>query len=151
MQASFNNTVQVLVKSYINGTLGKGTCFACAVGNICAVAAGTAVTEMLGWAEGAPLWPQVFVTPRFEKEQFINEKAYEAGVKVQIDSTGYSWGELARIESAFEGAYPGGYYGDHNADAASYAGLMAVVDVLAEIHGIDLATAEVAKGLFVRA
>lgn len=31
-----------------------------------------------------------------------------------------------------------------------FAGLMAVVDVLADIHGIDLASAEVAKSLFVK-
>jgi len=36
--ANFNDTVDILVKAYLNDTLEHGVCSACAVGNICLAA-----------------------------------------------------------------------------------------------------------------
>jgi len=157
MKAEFNNTVSILVKGYLSGTLYKGSCAACAVGNICAAALGVQVDPSdlsdNGWvdSEEGPMWHHLFMTNAggwqnrfyqqedFEPELICNQMGIE-----QAQKTGYTVSDLARIEKAFEGAELG-----YN-DEASYAGLMAVVDVLADIHGIDLATAEVAKRLFAK-
>jgi hypothetical protein len=52
----------------------------------------------------------------------------------QIRSTGYSESEIARIEDAFEyNSYDNDYDNDSNEDTM-FKGLMAVIDVLDEIH-----------------
>jgi hypothetical protein len=157
MEASFDNTVSILVKAFLEGTLTKGHCCACAVGNICATAIGAKVSiegrtitglGMAEWSDYTPVWQRAFATSDCDGEsmQTTWPEKYERlpAVKEQIDATGYKWEQLARIEYAFESAEAG--YGE----AAEFAGLMAVVDVLADIHGIDLASAEVAKSLFVK-
>lgn len=161
MKAEFDNTVSILVKAWLDGTLLKGHCCACAVGNICATSLGVKVVGIVRPDETLPLWQQerqaswagydedsaewrmVFMTTP-DGLQSIDADNYHGQARREIEATGYSWQELARIEFAFETAE----YGYD--EAAEFAGLMAVVDVLADIHGIDLATAEVAKGLFVK-
>ena len=64
-------------------------------------------------------------------------------VRDQIAATGYHWKELARIEFAFESAEWG-----VDSDSWMFNGLMAVVDVLADIHGIDMETIRQSKELF---
>ena len=61
----------------------------------------------------------------------------------QAEATGYTIYQLNAIERAFEGV-------DELATDRMFLGLMAVVDVLAEIHGIDLKQREEAKLLFVK-
>lgn len=151
MKASFDNTVSILAKAWLAGTLVKGNCCACAVGNICAAALGAQITDVhrshqglvfANWSADSPAWQSVFCTRPFG--QTLHANSYAGKAKEQIDATGYSWRQLARIEKAFETA------SNQDGEAAEFAGLMAVVDVLADMHGIDLATAEVAKGLFVK-
>lgn len=153
--ATFDNTVGILVKAYLEGTLLKGHCYACAVGNICAAALGKQVVGVVrsensdaidaNWSGSGhyAMWRYVFMT-RFGKQD-CNEDAYESLAKQEIDATGYTWQQLARIEYAFETA------GKGFNEAAEFAGLMAVVDVLADIHGVDLTTTTAAKALFVKA
>ena len=62
--------------------------------------------------------------------------------KKQINSTGYSPIQVAQIEHACENV---------TNDPDGFLGLMAVVDVLQEIHGVDTETTEVAKERFVTA
>lgn len=152
----FNHTVNVLVRSYMDGSLQHGDCAACAVGNIIADSIGAKVyTDQLfggSWKRGGCeitiVWDEVFLTSP-GRTQDITPDAYKGWVKKQIDASGYSWEELARIEKAFE-SVP---YDDHsyNSDSHMFDGLMAVVDVLAEIHGIDLKQKEEAKALFIKA
>ncbi len=144
--ATFDGTVAVLVKAYLEGVLAKGTCYACAVGNICAAALGIKVTGEWEWSDGRPAWNDVFATVGITMPQGFWPEKYRGIHKAQIDATGYSVEELMRIEFAFERAMPGQY-----TEEAEYAGLLAVVDELADIHGVDLATTESAKQLFVRA
>jgi hypothetical protein len=144
----FNNSIGVLVKAYFNDTLVHGQCHACAVGNLVGAARQVPIIKdirnMPGkyWVKVAP-WSNVFMTVRNEQEIDLN--AYQGEAKEAIDSTGYTWQELARIEYAFETADKGSCEDDY-----MLAGLLAVVDVLADIHGIDLTKREEAKLLFVK-
>lgn len=218
----FDETVDILVKAYLNDTLQHGHCAACAVGNIIAkkndykiqVKVGSFSNDFM-WQSRAgdnkghhvsPEWNQVFVTltqamfaPTDKSDQArpidgiqarpidgiriweifldkvyqvsqahqpkVNPELYTGAAKAQIDSTGYTWQELARIETAFETADCPPYYtqketwgwavdkDSQNAafEAWMYNGLMAVVEVLADIHQLDFQEVEAAKELFVKA
>ena len=137
----FNETISILVKAYLNDTLRHGDCAACAVGNL--VSYGDKSTE----SSRIIKWFNVFGTMRTATycRQFEAPHNYHTEAKEVIDSTGYTWPELAKIEYAFESAPIG-----NNDDEWMFNGLMSVVDVLAEIHGIDLETTEKAKLQFVR-
>src|SRR5689334_8450222 len=146
----FNHTVNVLVKAYFKGELKHGNCQACAVGNICNDAG--APRFYIADFDNMPTfccgsWKAVFVTTS-EGRQIKSPKHHsdsewlKAGHEV-IAMTGYSVKELAKVEYAFETAPKG-----QSEDEWMFNGLMAVVDVLAEIHQIDLAAKEEAKLLF---
>lgn len=107
-----------------------------------------------GLTELSPEWIALFATVDGEQTRaftyddvedcWASEADFEEGVR-QIEATGYTAGQLADVELAFETAAEG------FTEEAEFAGLMAVVDVLADIHGIDLATAEASKLLFIKA
>jgi hypothetical protein len=155
MRPTFNQTVNVLVQAYLNDTLIHGYCAACAVGNIVASSMGIEVLKeddfsVPYWSKSNPEWPTVFLCtgedPAKKDFQVITPDGYKnPKVKIEIDSTGYTWQELAKIEFAFESVPY-----SRNRENRMYEGLMKVVDVLAEIHGIDLSVKENAKLLFVR-
>lgn len=145
MKPTFEKTVDILVKAYLNGTLKHSDCSACAVGNI---VHGYGVPLSKGCIEPGKnnVWKWVFYTERGSKIQTIdvckNRKNFADGLKV-IDATGYDWHDLAKVEYAFETSPEGDSEDEHMLN-----GLMAVVDVLAEIHGVDLTQREEAKLLF---
>ena len=158
MKATFENSVNVLVKAYFNDTLQHGSCSACAVGNLIADSMGFTFEKMDRDIDGFLMWDQydhavnlcrpnwqlVFQTsPRGNNR--INETSYKGDSKIQIDSTGYTWRQLAIIEYKFERAT------GNTKDERMFNGLMAVVDVLAEIHGVSLEVKESAKLQFVKA
>jgi hypothetical protein len=149
---TFQETVSVLVKAYLNDKLKHGDCTACVVGNLCG---------------GNRMWEYLFITDPLHKSQFKrNITAFKCQAlgksSLQIIeeatniclSTGYSVEELKRIEYSFETAP--GYIGEDeqdmtiNTDEWMFNGLMAVVDVLAEIHGVNLETKSSAKLQFVK-
>lgn len=152
----FNHSVNVLLKGYLNGTLIHGFCNACAVGNLIADAKGWKISfpSNMGsvWKSRngryvIPCWDDVFVCDGGDGDdiQTIRKNEYSGKAKRQIDSTGYTWQELAKIEKSFES-----FGSEHtDKDTRMFGGLMSVVDVLAEIHNIDLTTKEQAKSLFV--
>lgn len=161
----FHHTVNVLVQAYLNGTLEHGICTACAVGNIIADSIlAKPVRGRMNWKRNGneiiPVWGEVFQSSA-PGCQRVSADAYKGWAKKQIDTTGYTWQELARIEYAFElyncGIdldYDPEYYDEEELeliDKAMFNGLMAVVDVLADIHNIDLSIREEAKLLFVKA
>ena len=145
----FNRTVAVLVKAYQNDTLKHGSCRACAVGNL--VAAGCGINNIFDddeWRikasdEDFRGWTNVFSTSR--GEQLIMPENYRGPAKFQIDATGYTWQELAKIEYAFETAPKG-----DNDDDWMLNGLLAVYDVLCEIHEVDKSEVQDAKLVFVK-
>src|SRR6187549_2861579 len=101
---TFNSTVDILVKAYLNGTLLHGNCAACAVGNIIAHNRGYEVCDGY-WKEGEfigqqPAWSAVFETWN-NKTKFI-PTAYHGRAQEDIESSGYSLGDLMKIEKAFE-------------------------------------------------
>lgn len=116
---NFQHTLDGLVKAYLNNTLSHGNCEACAVGNIV----------------GGGDWAAWFVTAigkQYLNPNLIGKKNKIAGY-YQIQNSGYSKVELMRIEFAFETALKG-----KNEDDWMFNGLMAVLDVLADIHQVDL-------------
>ena len=154
----FNHTINILVQAYLNNTLKKGDCSACAVGNILGTPQWSAlfVTYNFGEGEGKR---QIIALPGFALMNLATNhiiqvpiwklpeqiaKRIEEVQKAIIES-GYTIEELARVENAFELAPEG-----NNRDEAMFNGLMAVVDVLADIHGIDLKQKEEVRKLFVK-
>ena len=147
--ATFENSVDVLVKAYLHGTLLHRWCSACAVGNLVASAIGDAPNVKSGhtFKNGSPvLWSDVFCTEDGAQEM---DKDPDGEALEQIAATGYTIEELAKIEWAFEscGGEPPApdFFLDNSVmmkfksdDQWMFNGLLAVVDVLAEIHGVDL-------------
>jgi hypothetical protein len=153
MKATFEHSVHVLVKAYLNGTLEHMKCSACAVGNLVAAANNFKFykeKERLEFSNDDGYvcylwkgyekthWQDVFMTSGGHQE--FEPGNYHGESKRQIDSTGYSFIELARIEYAFETApgKPNLKHGDppHALtldETWMFNGLMAVVDVLADI------------------
>lgn len=146
----FNETVGILVKAYMNDTLRHMDCAACAVGNICGsmkwrfifcTNTDTNLQVVLGQSFAEKNEPLGFWS-RCDKSKF-----YKDGLET-IEKTGYTVNELARIEYAFEAAEWEEMIEDD--EVWMFNGLMAVVDILAEIHGIDLQQKESAKLMFVK-
>lgn len=159
----FDHTVNVLVRAYLKETLQHQNCACCAVGNIISEACGYTVHstgEEDFWVDqkltvyDPRVWGKVFGTTvkktffglRKIRETYFQFHKINSQTKIWADETGYSIPELARIERAFERAPMG-----KTSDQFMFNGLMAVVDVLAEIHGIDLEKREETKKLFVKA
>ena len=171
----FDRAIAALVKGYMNGTLAKGNCSACAVGNIVAGAIDCTIKKsekpngtidfdfvsIIGHVTG-PFWQNVFVTSvrdgRLSRNvrQEINMLSYHGQSEIQIDATGYSVKELADIEWAFEKATKI-YFNDYHRkrdkrkiDEDQLKGLFAVVDVLCKIEGYDDVVAQEKKDMFVK-
>lgn len=133
----YKRSTNILFDAYFNDTLEHSNCHACAVGNL--IAANTCnrlvdceSTEIKKkWFESAPLWQTVFITYEEGEGQIVAAHNYNDAAKEQIDATGYTWQELAKIEYAFEKAPRGKSDEDY-----MYNGLVAVLEVLKEIHEI---------------
>lgn len=146
----YNKTVEILVQSYLNDTLVKGSCACCAVGNIIAANSGV-VIERVGrpcnYGKGLPI--EEWYGKLLRRELLTDEEL----------STGYTTQELTQIESAFESnteiygrMYDSGLYTEKQILEDQYNGLMAVIDVLDKIHeNTDSAVTEKSKALFVKA
>lgn len=137
MKATFEKTVDILVKAYLNDTLRHNRCNACAVGNLITASGYTFGADPLDH-NGEFHWLAFIHKNRgIPGYEYVNTNS----ATQQIESTGYTWEELYAIESVFEAAI---------GPDRMFNGLMAVVDVLANIHGIDLEKKEAAKALFVK-
>lgn len=161
----FNNAISALVKGYLNDTLAKGHCCACAVGNIVAHCSSYDIVKRvredgsiaIDWTEYniTPEWGKVFLTLDDGKQE-THADHYFGEAKFQITSTGYTWRQLARIEFAFERATKISIdqYSISKAqeiDEDQLRGLHAVVDVLCEIEGItDVKEVKEFKEMFVK-
>jgi hypothetical protein len=148
MQATFENSVAVLTKAYFNDTLQNCRCHSCAVGNLVASGIGVTVERapdngFLTWSSEIPYW-SYFTDP--SAGYYTSPFNLEAAT-LQVAATGYTPQELVRIEIAFETAYLKVSVRSSPQEML-YLGLMAVVDVLAEIHGVDLTTQQATKTTF---
>jgi hypothetical protein len=133
----FNETVTILVKAYMNDTLEHADCEACAVGNIIAARCPDIYEKD----------PGAWFDPMHGQKQLA---------KLQIASTGYSYEDVMKIEHAFENCEKPEHmkdtiWGNWKDPEWMFNGLMAVVDVLCEIHGMNETEKTEAKSLFVKA
>lgn len=135
----FDETVDILVKAYMNETLVHSTCAACAVGNIIGQKLYGQSNIPLEALSDADHWGSVFGTLKHGK--IYRPSFYKERAKKQIDSTGYNLDELIKIEAAFESI--------KSNDKDGYKGLMVVVDVLCEIHECEDIKEET-KELFIK-
>lgn len=140
----FNETVSILVMAYMNDELRHQDCEACVVGNLCG---------------GSSLWRFLFMTcetgtqaPTTISNIWLRTLGFESVDELLSAannlclSTGYTVDQLAKIEFAFESTPK-----VEDEDEWMFNGLMAVVSVLAEIHGVSLDVSEDARKLFVKA
>jgi hypothetical protein len=140
---NFEHSVNVLVQAYLNDTLEHLNCCACAVGNLVADACGytykksTSRYIKVEWDNGInAAWFDHLLG-----DMFTTNDTNVLGLK-QIQSTGYSVEEIDKIERAFESAREEG--------DRMFEGLCQVVDVLADIHQVDLKQREEAKAMFIK-
>lgn len=142
----YNKTVDILYQAYFDDMLVHGNCQACAVGNMVAANTFKKVTKVsygykgVGWDYGCTVWQLVFMTDPDTLHQVREPAFYVGEAKEQIDATGYHWKDLAKIEYAFETADKGQSEEDY-----MFNGLVAVLDVLKQIHEIDDNTDQVER------
>lgn len=159
MKPTFSNTIDILVKAYLNDTLKHGNCRACAVGNILKSAEWMRLffTDTIFPPPKQLLVPdenycvsetddgmEYTVRPVSEVPAF-RASAHRYAIQL-VNESGYTIHELARVEYAFETAN----FGDSE-DQWMFNGLMAVVEVLADIHGVSLEQKQEAISLFKKA
>lgn len=151
----FDKAINSLVRAFLDETLAKGWCTACAVGNIIASSYNQALDKNYLWGsvdcDGIPndRWGNVFCTD----ERGQQWRSLTSDVLTLVFKTGYSIEELAKIEFAFETntELPGYKYDQYSPTEImedQYKGLMAVLDVLCEIDNIDLSTKKEYKKMF---
>ncbi len=113
-------------------------CTACAVGNIIAGNFGVNdVHSNYEWVTKTGVvayegWASVFYSS--DDRQIKNPEKYTGLAKIQIDKTGYSWRDLAKVEKAFESVQTVRAEDDDEEDKFMFLRLMAVIDVLDKIH-----------------
>ncbi len=120
----FDNSIKVLVKAYLEGTLEHGVPCACAVGNLI--------------GEGKRAWYDI--VSRIKLNFDLPSATHDEGIS-EIKSTGYKVKEIVRIEKAFERV---------TQDPDGYKGLCAVFDVLVKIHQGSDKELELAKEQLVK-
>lgn len=132
MNERLKNSIEVLQKAYLEGTLKAGDCQACAVGNL---------VQASSYEGNSRDWRYIFCTAQgkqhfyLDREPIFGEDEYEGGLKA-IKATSYSVKELAKVEYAFETAIS---IADHcilPKHVSQWKRLKAVIKVLFEIEGI---------------
>ena len=136
----FKKAYTALVNAYHNGTLAKGTCQACAVGNIVADAMGAKIFKgdfgYFDCDQDNGFWSDMFCSGM--TVAFISNFKAEKLLKL----TGYSYVELAKVEKAFEFncRIEEDDYNIHSEQEIledQFNGLSAVLDVLLELDDIQ--------------
>lgn len=154
----FNNAINALVKGYFNDTLGKGSCVACAVGNIVAYCNNLTIikkkcTTFLSGLE----YTNLKVNTDFEMDNWyslLSQYRIGGSTNTIVEKTGYTLNEISKIECAFEEATKISFvnYDDYSKETVSedqFNGLMAVVEVLCKLDNI--VEVQEIKEMFVKA
>jgi hypothetical protein len=147
MTARFEKAYNALYNSFMGNTLAKGTCTACAVGNIVADAMGEKITiDEDGWYNceiDNAWWNDMFYSNDFG--QLITTIEMDPQVKNLrkriYEMTGYEWNELAKVEKTFEKNTSINFadydiYTEKEIMEDQFNGLMAVMDVLIELDEV---------------
>lgn len=169
MKATFEKSIDILVKAYLNDTLKHGSCRACAVANLLADRCKSLGIDVSRWVSS-------FVTPELfdcrlpqliasenelvaktvigfrlmsiESLRIMMPEETERAVQethLLFDGADYTKAQYAAIENAFETAPQG-----ESEDQWMFNGLMAVVEILADIDGVSLEAKQEAIALFVK-
>lgn len=140
MTQRFEKAYNALYNSFMNNTLAKGSCRACAVGNIVADAMEGKILindNIFECTVPNIFWANIFYTSE-GKQNITRNYICEEKIKKITD---YSWEEMAKIEFAFETntkIYACDYH-DHSERQImedQFKGLMAVMDVLIELDEV---------------
>lgn len=104
MTPRIEKAIDIFLDAINNGTLAKGTCSACAVGNL--VAAGIGIKASIGYMwNGNGYWGDIFLTSdnsqRIRKKEVMTEQDWNRALS-NVQATDFSINELAAIEFAFE-------------------------------------------------
>jgi hypothetical protein len=155
MTKRFEKAYNALYNGFMNGTLGKGTCHACAIGNMVADAMGAKIyydkeNSKLDCNKDNAFWGQLFATSVLGKQnryyvglEFL--PITQKNIRKVEKLTGYSVDELCKIEYAFETntQIHNLYYQfatEQEVMDDQFNGLMAVMDVLIELDDIKEGT-----------
>jgi hypothetical protein len=143
MKPTFDHSVNDLVNAYLKDELNHMSCRACAVANLMSA-------RGVEFGRRADAWLKLISNTCRGDSWWMSDEERTEAIR-QVNSTGYTIEELNRIEIAFE-AHSFLMSNNENLteDQRMLDGLMAVVSVLAEIHGVDLEAKEEAKKLFVK-
>jgi hypothetical protein len=143
MTPRFDKAYNALYKAFMNNTLAKGTCTACAVGNIVADAMGGKVSirgHNFVCDVHNTWWSNFFIT--FDNEQTIFDDYNDIPAYGRLkELTGYSVEELSKIEFAFETNTKISFneYFSSNEEQImedQFNGLMAVMDVMIKLDDV---------------
>ncbi len=131
----FDKTTGILVNAYMKGTLIHADACACAVGNLIAGHNNYSINNELNWTakNGKHVCPE-----------WTEALCGGAEITPQLKTIGYPLSDILKIERAFES----GDWGHRDNDRTGYRGLMAVVDVLIDIHQGTAVQKVEAKELF---
>lgn len=166
----FENSVSVLVNAFFTSTLAKGTCSACAVGNLVADGMNGKIIKMsrrdfetglnrlsyscldkdnikndgfmdFNKSQNNYAWKDLFFTAGGNQTVKFDHVKDEEVVK-NVNATNYSFWELMRIELAFETNthIHIKYYSKSSEKHIindQFKGLMAVLDILFDIHEVE--------------
>jgi len=147
----FNRAYTALVNAYHNGTLAKGHCSACAVGNMVASSHRLMVPNPLELTYQTSIltkddldisdWKFLFETHNGYQSLSLGDTYNQEKGRLVIKETGYSVEELAKIEFAFEISTRiswRDYYisTEQQILEDQFNGLSAVLDVLLELDSI---------------
>jgi hypothetical protein len=145
----FQSSIKKLVIAFMKGELNATICTACAVGNIC---------------NNNESWADIRDVNTFKEVTACSSYLEKQALKC-IQKSGYSFEELMKIEKQFligVGMHNGieinhidfWHYNKlvdiGEADSINFTGLMAVVDVLQEIHECNADEVKEAKEMFVK-
>jgi len=147
MTERFEKAYNALLKAYFKGTLAKGICTACAVGNIvCDAMDGEIIYQpMYNTFErnvDNSFWWRLFYTPIGSTKQ-INTIKDKPGLAEHIKKlTNYSAEELAKVEYAFETNTKITHknycqWSEQEVLEDQFNGLSAVVDVLIKLDNLE--------------
>lgn len=143
MTQRFEKAYNALYNAFMNDTLAKGTCAACAVGNIVADALGGKVSKSgNGFVCDVPnTWWSMFFVTTDNKQHITDEYNDDINYGRLKDLTGYSVEELAKIEFAFETNTKisfNEYFSSTEEQIMEdqFNGLMAVMDVMIELDDV---------------
>lgn len=140
MTTRFKNAVDSLVNAFFKDELTKGSCSNCALG--CIIAHSFQMNNIADVPVN--FWKEAFITS--ENIQIVNSKYFDHEFQLKmVESTQYSIEEMMRIEYAFESNTQISWNLMANKSSNEilrdrFNGLIAVVNILCEIDGINHTT-----------